>query len=293
MSRIAVIVAARNDRHTIEACLRSLLAQRPDELVVVDASTDGTADLVAACGPAVRHLCAPASTLTPVLWQMGYEATAGNSEIVAFTIAQCIPHDNWLAQIRDGLTSEDSPVAGVGGPIAPPERGGWRDWALYFSRYSAFLPEASSVTQPIAEIAGDNAAYQRAALEACAGTMQEGFWETLVHACLRSHGRSLQWQPQMQVRFGRTGSLREVARLRFRHGRHYAATRPGNTPLRRLLRLLTAPALPFLLLARIAGRVNRRQPAWRRKLLGALPALWLILLAWSWGEMAGYLSGRP
>jgi len=59
---------------------------------------------------------------------------------------------------------------------------------------------------------------------------------------------------------------------------------------RRALYIALSPAIPLVFLARIARQVfgKRRN---RTKLILALPALVIFLLAWSSGELLGYLRG--
>ncbi len=142
----------------------------------------------------------------------------------------------------------------------------------------------------IDEIPGDNAAYRRAALQECQAEIKDGFWETLVHVRLRANGQKLLWVPGMRVRLGKAGTMGSTAGLRFRHGRHYGSTRPGNTLLKRFTRLLASPLIVPTLLARIVGRVRRQHPDWTPQLLSAFPALLVLLSSWALGEVSGYLS---
>jgi hypothetical protein len=169
---------------------------------------------------------------------------------------------------------------------------------LYFARFNAFLPPPENhapdgAIRPVEDIPGDNGTYKRAALDQCRASMAGGFWETLVHVCLHQQGHHLLWDPAVRVHFATGGSLRHAAATRMQHGRHYGATRPGNTPAGRLFRTLTGPLIPFVLLNRIAGRVRRTRPDWTPHLLRALPALFVLVTAWSIGEVSGYLLNRP
>ena len=284
-----MIVGGYNARATVRACLTTLTQQTAvvnAEIIFVDASTDGTADLVAAEFPAVVLLHGNRNSLVPHLWRLGLDAARG--AIIAFTIAQCIPAKDWLSQI---LLAHRNGPAGVGGPIDGPTNGSGLDWALYFARYSAYLSPGTPGF--VDEIPGDNAAYKRIALSRCQEEMREGFWETLVHVRLRANGEKLQWSPQMSVRLGAAGNLGATAALRFRHGRHYGATRPGgNSLLKRLARVAASPLIVPALTARILGRVRRQRPDWTVHFLRALPALIVLLNAWALGEISGYLSSR-
>src|SRR5262245_16802698 len=72
---LSVVVAAVDAVETIDAALTALLAATAHldtEIVVVDASTDGTRDRVAAF-PTVRVISATPGTLVPHLWARGYD----------------------------------------------------------------------------------------------------------------------------------------------------------------------------------------------------------------------------
>ena len=114
-----------------------------------------------------------------------------------------------------------------------------------------------------------------------------------MHQRLVAQGRTILWQPAMQVEFRAAGSLAGMAQTRFEHGRYYASTRSGSGPAGRVLRALTAPALPFVLLARIYGRVRAKQPGWQGHFWRSLPALSVLVIAWSLGELSGYVRPQP
>lgn len=280
---LAIVVGSQNARATIRECLNALIAQTTDDaqIVVVDNSTDGSADLVREHFPNVRLIRANVNLLTPVLWQIGIDAT--ESAWVALTIAGCIPAPDWIVSLRRRM--DEPALVGIGGVLDSPENGRAVDWAMYFARYSAFLPPNNTELRMVNDVAGDNAAYRRDAILACADTWRGGFWETLVHDCLRANGGQLALDPAVRVRFGAGYSFGAMARLRFRHGRHYGSTRVGN----RTIRIITAPIIPVVLLRRIWRRVRVGRPDWMSHLSRAMPALLTLIGAWSLGEASGYL----
>ncbi len=285
---ISVVIASRNMGRSLERCLQTLLRQggeRPVEWILVDGSDDGSAAVAAAAWPEIRLLRCPPGTLVPELWQAGIEASA--APLVALTIAQCLPGPDWLNQIADSLKNG---AAAVGGPLRGPSKGSRLDWALYFSRYSGWMP-AGRPAGPIDDLAGDNAAYRREAIMACRDAMAAGFWENLVNARLVERGETLLWNPRMVTEFAVAEPLGDLLRVRFRHGRHYASTRPGSVGAARLLRFLAAPLLVPVLMARIASRVRQNRPDWLPALRRSALPLTAILLAWSAGEASGY--ARP
>ena len=127
--------------------------------------------------------------------------------------------------------------------------------------------------------------------EALIGSADEGEWETVLHQRWLAEGKQL-WQCGACVEFHNSMSIANALRQRWHYGRGYAADRvkESSLPIRVVLGAGSL-ALPVLLCARIAMDSVRR-----RSLFGFLESFgWILLLtiAWSCGEMAGYMSGKP
>ncbi len=107
--RVTVVVAARNERAHIDACLRALAAQADvdvewDVVVVDNGSTDDTAARAAAHG--VRVVREPRAGVARAR-NAGVRAATG--EIVAFVDADCVPEPGWLRAL---VTGADDPTVG-------------------------------------------------------------------------------------------------------------------------------------------------------------------------------------
>lgn len=255
------------------------------ELLVVDNSTDGTGELVRRRFPDVRLVRSRPSALIPHLWEEGIRQSRGR--IVAITTAHCVPREDWVDHILRAHAGEH---VAVGGAIENDRRAGPVDWAVYFCRYTPFmLPFAEG---PVPEIPGDNASYRRTWLDRCDATWRNGFWEPDVHAELKKAGARLWLTPSIVVYHKRSFGLRGFVRQRFHHGMHFGGARARRLSLpKRLLYAALSPAIPVVLVVRIVKRVAaRRRHA--GALLGSLPFLVLFLLAWTLGELIGYLRGR-
>jgi hypothetical protein len=287
-SDIAVVIGAQNAKSTICQCLDSVLAQLHGlsaEVLVADSSTDGTDQIVEANYPSVLLLRTQHGNLVPHLWGLGMERA--NARVIALTTAHCIPDKNWIAQLLSDI-AERREFDGIGGPVSAPQGGPAKDWAVYFSRYSAFMPPSKAGA--VADIPGDNAAYRKEALDQCWENRQSGFWETLFHNSLRKAGRQLYMSPQMGVALGHTDSGWDYFWVRFRHGVHYGATRPNNTGVLRLVRICAAPILVPYLVLRIGRRVAEKRPDWLQQYYRALPWLLFFMTGWSLGEVKGYVK---
>lgn len=285
---LSVVIASHNARASITECLAAVIAQRPEgvEIVVVDNSTDGTAEIITHQFPDVTLILSPSSLLIPELWEAGIRQSAG--DIVAITTAHCVPGRDWLVRI---LQAHDAPVPAIGGAIENTPLARVVDWAIYFCRYSRYmLPLQESF---VAEIAGDNASYKRVYLARYPDTWQNGFWEPTVHAALKKAGLSLLLVPSIVVYHKKSFSLWGFTRQRFQHGRHFGSWRAAQlVGWRRGLQLVLSPAIPFVLLARIGQQVLSKGRH-RKELVVSAPLLFLFLSAWTCGEVAGHLRGVP
>jgi hypothetical protein len=198
-----------------------------------------------------------------------------------------IADPDWSARI---VAAHRQECACVGGAI---ENGIDRplNWSVYFCdflRYQNPLPAGES------EFASDaNTAYKREALEAIRPVWEEVFHETKVNWALRSRGEKLVLAPEAIVLQHRKGlRLASALEERFIWGRSYAATRAGMAGLpQRAFWAAFSPLLPLLLLGRMGSTVLRKGRS-TGAFLKALPLTALLLLAWSGGELTGYLTGR-
>lgn len=287
--RLAIILAAIDARGTVRASVSRFLQELGDrgEVILVDASRDGTAGAAAAMFPRLRVLRQPAGRLAPELWRDGLEAT--DAPLVALSTAQMVPRAGWLAALRDRLDSTGA--AGVGGPIAPGSGLSATDRALYLMRYANYLPpvpESSEFEPP-----GDNALYRRERLLDVGSAWRDGFWEVEVHRQLRARGESLASASDAIIEFRGGTALGPALKHRMAHARHFGAGRMhARTLPARLARSAAAPAVPAVLMARIARALRRRgEPVGRW--VPAIPRLSILLASWSLGEAAGACLGPP
>jgi hypothetical protein len=145
----------------------------------------------------------------------------------------------------------------------------------------------------VAEIAADNAAYQRVALDRYPQVWREGFWEPSVHARFRRDGLDIRLDPRIVIRHGHSLSASEFSRQRLIHGRTFGATRyPGQSSDSRVFRIVAAPATWAVMMSRVALRVFRRRRH-RLRLIACSPMLAWFTACWVVGESLGYAYGLP
>jgi hypothetical protein len=208
-------------------------------------------------------------------------------EIVALIEDHGIPARDWSAKI---VERHRQPFAAVGGAI---ENGVDRplNWAVYFCdflRYQNPLPEGES------SIASDaNVSYKQSALRAIRPVWEEVFHESAVNGALRLRGEAIALAPDVVLYQNRLGlRFGSALKERFVWGRSYAATRAKLAgTLHRMFWAVFAPVLPVLIVARMA-----RMALEKRRTLGpfikALPLTAALVVSWSSGEFAGYVTGR-
>ena len=235
---------------------------------------------------ASRWLDADPALMIPQLWSLAMAEAHGS--IVAITTAHFLPAPNWIAAMHELHARHDA--VGIGGPIDPPRGGGATDWATYFLRYSNYFHLDRE--QEVRDIAGDNASYKRASLEAHRDAIADGFWEPDFHRLVLAEGKTLRFSPAIRMMQHASFGVRLFCAQRLHHGREFGASRVRGKGLpMRLLRAASGVLVPFVLLGKIVLRVLRsRRDFW--PFLKSLPVLVTFILAWTLGEVAGYLSFR-
>jgi len=288
--RLSVVVAAQDARATIGRCLEGLERQRPGSLgqvILVDNSSDGTADYVRQRFPSVEVVERTGRALIPELWGAGILRSSG--EIVALTTAQMVPDKQWAQALLQEYARHS--WAGVGGVILPAPKLSLPDQAVYWLRYGRYARRTA--VGAVGDIPGDNASYRRAQLLPFAERIRrEGFWENEVHALLHRRGARLCAAPEATVRYHGGPRFARFARQRLAHGRRFGAQRiVGLGPARRVLLVAVWPFTPLAFLARICR--DALGAGGGGSLVRALPALLCLLMCWSLGELLGYLSAGP
>lgn len=279
---LTIVIAAWPDLAGLEPCLQAVAPQRDATTEVIVVARVAFPRTIADRFPWVCWRSAPSWSLTPHLWAEGMRQARG--EVIALTTSQFLPATDWAQRI--GQAYSTGLWSAVGGRIDPPRRQGATAWATYFLRYSAYLNYDRP--QPVPDLAGDNAAYRREALDRHPAWQKNGFWEQDLHQALRAEGEELRFDPAIRVvQQGSLGFWCFIGQ-RWRHGQQFGQTRMcGRSLAFRAAGLLAAPLVPAVLLARIVGRVARSRRDFGPFLL-ALPLLLCFVLAWATGEACGY-----
>jgi glycosyltransferase involved in cell wall biosynthesis len=285
--KLSIVIASQNAEQSVRDCLQATKLQCENskvEIIVIDNSTDETAEIIKREFPEIKLVAARKEKLIPELWGIGITESTG--EYIALTTSHFVPAQNWAKEI---LKAQDNSFAGIGGAIENDKNAGLVSWAVYFCRYSPYMLPFEEIE--VEDFAADNASYKRKDLERVKETMKEGFWETFVHREMIKSGMSLQKKPEIIVYHQKSFTFKGFMNQRFWHGNQFGETRAsGMAGSRRATMVLLSPLIPLIYLFRITRRVLTKKRNIGKFLL-SLPILTLFLLSWSFGEFSGYLRG--
>ncbi|MBI1747149.1 MAG: glycosyltransferase [Acidobacteria bacterium] len=285
--KLSIIIASVNGLGCLRECLEAIERQ-PEraqaEILVVDRCGGETAAGVRNHFPNVRLISVAGHMSIPKMRAMGWRESRG--DILVFTEDHCMADQRWLAEI---LKAHADGHAAVGGAVENGSVESIVDWSVFFCEYSQCMrPIPAGI---VADIPGNNASYNRRALMKCEDLLQEGVWEHFLHEALKANGIQLISVPAIVVYHKKSFGVLEFLQQRYHYGRSFAAMRVAHASLgRRLFYLLFSPALPALLLPRIAKRVLVKQ-RYLREFYLSLPLLFLYTISWAFGEFCGYLLG--
>jgi len=285
---LSVVLAASGDASALDAALTAL-SEGCDgvstELIVVRAEGRPTAGGEQRPVSAAQFVALPGTALVPQLWGAGARLATGT--VVAFTTDQMRVCPGWGRSLHQAVTSGS---VGAGGPIDLTKRAAPTTAAVYFARFSGFIPGAVPVGAAVHDVAGDNAAYGRAALLQHADLLADGFWEVEFHRRFERDGEVLR-MAAAHARFVGPTHFADSLWRRYQHGREFGRVRVHSHGASRPGILLRAPLVPFVLIGRVARRVYLAQRH-RAQLVISLPWLALLCIAWASGEATGAVIGR-
>jgi glycosyltransferase involved in cell wall biosynthesis len=284
-----VIVASFNAVDTIEGCLSALARQEceePFEVVVIDSSSDGTAD-VARRFPGVFLHTFPDRKFPGEARNLG--AARSEGEVLAFTDADCVPDPGWVREIVEAHRRDD-PV--IGGTIDNANPESLVGWAYFFCELNQWMPGTAAGYMD--DIPTGNLSVKRWAFDRY-GPFLEGTYssDTAFNWRIAADGHRPLFVPAIRVAHVNVTDLSDYLRRKVFHGRCFARVRVAERGFSRLRRLAYATlslGLPVLLPARAIRNVLSRG-VYLREFAMAFPLVFLGLAAWSWGELRGYLDG--
>ncbi|MGH2683998.1 MAG: glycosyltransferase [Actinomycetota bacterium] len=269
-------------------CLEALDNQEGDiasEIIVADCTGPSTVAAIKDRHPDVTVLAFDEPKSVP--WLRGAGIRAAGGRLVAVTEDHCVPRRDWLERMVEA--HRRTGWAAVGGGVENDADTRTVDWAVFFCEYHQHMspvPEGEATFIP-----GMNVAYDMDALHPMRDLFAEGLWENFLHDRLREAGHHIGMDPRIVVGHKKRFTVRMFMSERFHYSRSFAGMRVAGAPLRtRLMWAAATPALPALLLSRLVREVRRRgtHVGW---FVRSLPLIVLFTVAWSVGELYGYLTG--
>lgn len=215
--------------------------------------------------------------------------TAAQGDVILLTEDHCVPDREWVGSLTRTIQRNGSAVGGAVDPLEPETMTPF-DWAFYFVDFYRYrTPLTAGIADALSEC---NVAYRRSSLEALDEPWRTSFHETRIHIALAQQGSPLWIEPRASVRAGRRVHRSDALRERYAFGRYYGYRRIEHPHHHtRVWFALGSPLLPLVLLARMA-RASARDDYLSRRFLRSLPDLAALVLAWSFGEMLGYVTAR-
>ncbi len=289
--QLSVIIASYNSVRTIERCLQSLnnqITPKNFEIIVVDSSKDGTAELVEERFHQVRlyrfskrKFCGDARN---------FGISVARAKIIAFIDADCKVDRNWVNEI---LKAHQFPHVAIGGAVANGNPESYLGWAAYFCEFSQWMP--SRYTRWLTDIPGTSMSYKRKVFEQY-GHFIEGTYcsDTDFHWRLRQNGYLLQFVPSILVFHHNIDKFGIFFKHEFVHGRSFGQVRLNSqnfSKLRRSIYVILFFLIPLKLLLGI-GLSNFKNRIYLSLFLKASPLLILGIISWSLGECAAYIGGE-
>jgi hypothetical protein len=283
--RASIVVASFCGEGALRSCLDSLERQHGDAEVIVSAALEpATMERLRQHYAWAQLVAAPPATTVFELRALGLaRARAG---VAVLLEDHCLVSEGWLGALA-------APVEGGRGFAGGAVEGGLptslAEWALYLVEYGALMPP---VSDPRAILAV-NAAYDRGALEACRPVWAGGFHDNEVHDALSAAGHAPRLAAEATVWSHLRRPLSDALAHLFRGGMRFGAYRQKRwSRAQRVLRVLAAPTVPLVLVARTFGRVMRRRPRALPRFVLALPYVLCLVTAWSAGELVGHVRPR-
>jgi hypothetical protein len=296
---LSVVVVPVGGPEFVRRCLTALLAQSTDQVEEIVVPYDAQAadyDWLAESFPAATFLPVECDSVLSghrdyavqhevydTLKARGIDACQG--EIIALIEDTVIPDHDWSAQV---VTAHRLPHAVIGGAVEYAGCGHLA-WAVYFMDFGRYGLPLTEGPQPY--LTDVNVAYKTTALEASRDLWGQRYHEIELHTGLMQRGATLWLRPQIVVSQDR-GPLRfnPVLRERFEWGWVYGAKRARMVrQLTRVTLIALSPAIPLVRLIRLARKALAIKRD-RLRFLAALPYLWILTMAWSCGELYGYLK---
>jgi glycosyltransferase involved in cell wall biosynthesis len=284
----SVIIASVNGLPAIAECLTALAVAAQNsgdaEIVVVDGTTDETADYIRRNFPRVKFIKLSERIGIPAMRAAGMRAATGDFLVV--TEDHCIAPENWFEEIRKAHAAG---FAVVGGAVENGATARLIDWAVFLCEYSGFMLPIHDGEANF--VAGNNVSYARAVIEPIDESIKRDFWEYFLQAEMKRKNVRFFSSPAITVSHKKEFGFFYFLSQRFHYSRSFAAMRREKSNLwQQLFYVAYAPVSPFHLTWRVVKNVFRKKRH-RKELILSFPLLAIFMCSYAVGELAGQLFG--
>ena len=196
---ISVVVPAYFGARTIVACLESIqraTKHRRAEIIVVDSSGDGTADIVRQQFPAVQMVTSPARLSAGGARNRG--AARATGRLVFFTDQDCIVPEDWVQRLEQHMS--DATLGAAGGAVGICNPSNLSGCALYFLEFLNHFPGTGSPTRNENFLVGCNSVYRAELLQRVQFPDQTLGEDVLFSHELHNRGVGVLYDPSIEVR---------------------------------------------------------------------------------------------
>jgi GT2 family glycosyltransferase len=283
---LSIVIPAYRSERTIEASLRSFLAQSyPAGIVVVDSSPDErTADIVARF-PEVRLIRPRARLLPHAARNLGARATTG--ELLLFTDPDIYAE----AQAVEALVAAWERHGGAAVATVASHGEEWLERGLHLTKFDLWL--AGSPTRQVEVGPTSGLLCEREAFEGVGGFRDDlMIGDTVFSWALRDAGVPMRLEPDAVFWHDHVQGWRDFVRERFARGREFAGLRRATgDPVRKKV-FDVAMTVTLARPARVSWRAmsNARRAGQLRDAIVTSPIVVSGTLAWFAGEVVGVLA---
>jgi hypothetical protein len=285
-SRLTITVATVQGWPDIEPNLRSWEAAAEaggGDVVVADGSGRPAApdDVL---GPRTRWLPVPGTSVFQLRERLYREAAA---PLIGVTEDHCLLPADWVERNVAAHAAHPEAVA-VGGSVLNGATESIMDWASFLLVQAAFVAPIAS--GPAERVSGAVCvSYKAEALRGLDDFDGLGAMDALHQRRLRSAGAALVADDAIRVVHDQSLGFIGTVVIHFHAGRTMAGFRRRRLDGRQLLRLVATPLIPVARFARIVALTGPR--GYADELRRAAPAIWLLLVAQTVGQVIGFLAG--
>lgn len=283
---MSVVVPCYNARSTIGRTLTAIRDQKADffyEVLVIDSSNDGTAELIRADFPEVRLIHLEKQTLPGSGRNLGIREARG--DIVAFTDSDCVPDPDWLQRLYN--RHQELQCEAVGGSVVngyPKSYVAWVSHLIEFNEWTQTTPEGFVQNIPTCNISYRKDLFQRLKVEFTDNFPTE---DTILNWHITSKGGQIYFDPAIRLVHLNRVQFRKLFSHQYRLGGAVAVERqitdlPGQILLKYRILCLGIPLVRWALAFKRLAKHDSKQTL---IFLWITPLFLAAALAWSFGFM--------